>query len=240
MSAEPAAGSSWAVRRLLVLGANGPTGREVVAQALERGLEVVAVTRHPDAFPISDDRVHLVGGDATDPATIDEALPGCDAAISVIGTPYTWGPVEVYSASARALIAAMERNGLRRLVVVTSMGVPRAVHEHGLLRILLLKAWRMTFTRTLYDDMLRMERLVSRSGLDWTIVRPPGLSNDPARGYAVEDTRIEQPAMTRADLGAALLDQLTDTRWIHRIAAVATPGLRLELVRTIRQEVLKR
>jgi putative NADH-flavin reductase len=234
------ASSRSAGRRVLVLGANGPTGRQTVAQALDRGLEVTALTRHPDAFPITHERLDVIGGDATDPATMDTAVAGCDAVISVIGTAYTWKPVEVYSAAARLAVTAMRHHGLRRIVVVTSMGVPRKVDAGGFVQRRLMQLMRSTFSRTLYDDMLEMERIVSISGLDWTIVRPPGLADDPGTGYVIADTRIDEPGMSRADLAAALLDRLTDDRWIGRIAAVATPGLRLDLIKTIRKEVLKR
>ena len=227
-------------RRVLVLGANGPSGRQTVQQALDRGLAVTALTRNPGSFPIRHERLTVLGGDATDPATMDAALAGCDAVISVIGTAYTWKPVEVYSSSARLAVDAMRRSGLRRLVVVTSMGVPREVQAGGLLQRALLRAWRLTYTRTLYDDMLRMERTIVGSGLDWTIVRPPALTDDPAADYAVAETRIDGPAMSRADLAAMLLDQLDGTTWTGRIAAVATPGLGLDVMKTIRREVLKR
>lgn len=227
------------VRHVLVLGANGPTGRQVVRQALDRGLAVTALTRNPDTFPITHGQLHVVGGDATDPTTMNAAVAGCDAVISVIGTAYTFKPVEVYSAAARGAVGAMQQQGLRRIVVVTSMGVPKKVQDGGIVQRRLLQLMRSTFSRTLYDDMLDMERIVIDSGLDWTIVRPPGLSDDPATGYAIADTRIDEPAMSRADLAAALLDQLTDDRWIRRVAAVATPGLRLDVIKTIRKEVFK-
>ena len=238
----PAPGAGRPVTRVLVLGANGPSGRQTVRQALDRGLAVTALTRHPESFPIEHEHLEVVGGDATDRAVMDAAIAGCDAVISVIGTAYTWKPVSVYSASARPLIEAMRRHDLRRVIVVTSMGAPAAseIHEGGLLKTGLLRLLRSTFTRTLYDDMVRMEGIVAASGLDWTIVRPPGLTHDSGSGYAVADTRIDAPAMARADLAAMLLDQVTDERWIGRTAAVATPGLRLDVLKTIRHEVFRR
>ena len=227
-------------QRVLVLGANGPSGRLTVQQALDRGLAVTALTRNPGSFPLRHEHLTVLGGDATDPGTVDAAAKGSDAVISVIGTAYTWKPVEVYSASAGLVVDAMRRHGLRRVIVVTSMGVPRRIDHGRLLQRVLLKIFRMTFTRTLYDDMAKMEHTVSTSGLDWTVVRPPGLSDDPGTGYAVADTRIDLPAMARGDLAAMLLDQLTDRTWIGRTAAVATPGLRLDVIKTIRREVLKR
>ena len=239
MSDDPTR-SPAAPRRILVLGANGPSGRRTVRQALDRGLAVVALTRHPEAFPIEHERLEVIGGDATDPSTMDAAVGRSDAVVSVIGVAYTWSPVDVYSSAARLAIASMRRHGLRRIVVVTSMGVPRKVEEGGPVRRALMQVFRSTFTRTLYDDMLRMEDMVSSSGLDWTIVRPPGLSDDPVGGYEIADSRLDSPAMARDDLAASLLDLLDDDEWVGRTANVATPGLRLELLPTIRKEVLKR
>ncbi len=228
-------------RRVLVLGANGPSGRRTVRQALDRGLGVEALTRRPQTFPIRHERLHVVGGDATDPATVDAAVASCDAVISVIGTAFTWHPVEVYSATARLVVAAMERHGQRRLLAVTSAGVrPADAHEGGVVQGLVFSIVRRTISRTVYDDMEQMEAIVSASSLDWTIVRPPGLTDEPGTGYAVAENRIDGPYCARDDLAAMLLDHLDDDRFVRRIAAVTTPGLRVSAVQTIRRELLKR
>ncbi len=228
-------------RRVLVLGANGPSGRRTVQQALDRGLGVEALTRRPQTFPIRHERLHVVGGDATDPVTVDAAVASCDAVISVIGTAFTWHPVEVYSATARLVVAAMERHGQRRLLAVTSAGVrPADAHEGGVVQGLVFSIVRRTISRTVYDDMERMEAIVSASSLDWTIVRPPGLTDEPGTGYAVAENRIDGPYCARDDLAAMLLDHLDDDRFVRRIAAVTTPGLRVSAVQTIRRELLKR
>ncbi len=229
-----------APRRVLVLGANGPSGRQTVRRGLDRGLEIHALTRHPEAFPIQHARLHVIGGDATDAATIDAAVASCDAVISVIGSAFTWRPVEVYSSSARLLVDAMQRHGRRRLVVVTSGGVPAHVRHGGVVQHLMFLLSRKTFTRTVYDDMEAMERLVSASTLNWTIVRPPVLSDDPGTGYAAAENSIDGPCIAREDLAAMLLDQLDDTHYVRKIAAVATPGLKVDVMKTIRREFLKR
>lgn len=229
------------VRRVLVLGANGPSGRQVVRQALERGLAVDALTRHPEAFPLRHERLHVIAGDATDPAVVDAAVAPCDAVVCVIGAAFTFRPVEVYSASATLVVAAMERHGRRRLVVVTSAGVRAAgSHEGSLLQNAMFSLFRRTISRTVYDDMEAMEATVSASDLDWTIVRPPGLTDEPGPGYAVADTTIDGPYCARGDLAAMLLDQIDDDRYLRRIAAVASPGLHVSAIQTIRRELLER
>jgi uncharacterized protein YbjT (DUF2867 family) len=152
--------------RLLILGANGPTGRQVVRQALARGHRVHALTRHPDAFPLEDDNLEVIGGDATDAAVIDRAVENADAVIGVIGGRFTRKPVNVYSRSAQRLAAAMSRRGPSRLVVFTSAGVHPSHQQQGLAQRTTFTLMRRTLGRTVYDDMVRMETIVSRSDLD--------------------------------------------------------------------------
>ena len=229
-------------RRLLVLGANGPTGRRLVRQALKRGLAVTASTRRPTSFPVEHPGLRVAGGDATDPGVVRDALDGCDAAISVIGSAYTCRPVTVYSRSASALVEAMHETRCRRLVAVTSSGVTPLARRHDLAPAgrTFHRLARRTFGRTVYDDMERMEAVVTASALDWTIVRPPGLTDEPGTGYATAEDVVEGAYCARDDLAAMLLDQLDDARYLRRVAAVATPGLQVDTFQTIRKEMLKR
>jgi putative NADH-flavin reductase len=227
---------------VLVLGANGPSGRRTVQQGLDRGLRVDALTRHPQTFPIEHERLTVVAGDATDPGVVDAAVAPCDAVISVIGAAFTRQPVEVYSASARLVVAAMRRHGRRRLLVVTSSGVtPISERRHTtLLERLLTPVARSTFGRTVYDDMEKMEAIVSSSDLEWTIVRPPGLTDEPGTGYATAETWIAGGYCARDDLATMLLDHLDDHRFVRQVAAVSTPHLRVNTLHTIQRELLKR
>ena len=88
--------------------------------------------------------------------------------------------------------------------------------------------------------MDRMEALVTATSLDWTIVRPPGLTDEPGTGYATRENWIDGNYCARDDLAAMLLDQLDDDRFLRRVAAVATPGLKVKTLQTIRRELLKR
>lgn len=238
--AEPA--SRARPGRLLVLGANGPSGRLVVQQALDRGLHVRASTRRPDTFPLEHDRLDLAGGDATDPSVMEAAVRGCDAVISVIGSAYTRKPVNVYSASARALVAAAEAHTMRRVIVVTSAEVaPESAHQGRFVTDrIVYPLLRNVVGRTVYDDMTQMENLIRRAAFDWTIVRPPGLTSTPGPGYAAAETHIPGAYCARSDLATFLVDQLTDTAYHRKVAAVSSPGLRVNAIQTIRREVLKR
>ncbi|SDD96236.1 Putative NADH-flavin reductase [Auraticoccus monumenti] len=227
---------------MLVLGANGPSGRRTVQQALGRGLRVDALTRRPQGFPTRHERLHVVGGDATDPGVVDAAVAACDAVISVIGAPFTRHPVDVYSTSARLVVSAMQRHGQRRLLTVTSTGLTPVDQRHDIpvLERLLAPLARRTFGRSVYDDMERMESVVSGSDLDWTIVRPPGLTDEPGTGYQSAENWVDGGYCARDDLATLLLDQLDDTRYLRKVVAVSTPGLQVRTWQTIRRELLKR
>ena len=225
--------------RLLVLGANGPTGRQTVQQALGRGYRVDALTRHPESFPVQHDHLRVLAGDATRAEVIDAAVAGTDAVICTIGAAFTRHPVQVYSTSARLLAEAMGRHRKRRLLVVTSSGL--TPHQQaGVVAGVFRGLMRDHVGKTVYDDMEQMEALVSASDLDWTIVRPPGLSDAPGTGYAVAETEVDGGFCSREDLAAMLLDQLEEDRFVRRVAAVATPGLKVSALHMVRHEVLKR
>lgn len=226
--------------RLLVLGANGPTGRRTIRLALDRGYGVAALTRHPETFPLSHPRLRVIAGDATDARTIDSAVADTDAVICTIGAKFTLGPVDVYSTTAKNVITAMRRHRRQRLIVVTSEGVDETRERTGLLQRASFTVMRRVFGRTVYDDMMRMEALVLGSDLDWTVVRPPGLTDEPGTGYATAEDSIDGAFCARDDLAAMLLEQLTDPRYVRRVAAVCTPGLDVGVLSMVRQEILKR
>lgn len=108
--------------RIVVFGANGRTGRQLIGQALDGGHEVVAVTRHPEQMP-SRDRLAVLGGDVTDPAAVHAAVVGGDAVLSVLGAPYSRKPINVYSSGTASIMAAMTQHGVRRLAVAGTAAV---------------------------------------------------------------------------------------------------------------------
>ena len=106
--------------KLAVFGANGPTGRLLTRLALGEDHDVVAFTRHPDAFPIEHPRLEIAAGDVQDAAAVAPAVAGADAVLSALGVPFAKTPVTVYSDGAATIIAGMRAAGVKRFVCVTS------------------------------------------------------------------------------------------------------------------------
>jgi uncharacterized protein YbjT (DUF2867 family) len=224
-----------------VFGASGPTGRLLTRQLLDAGHTVTALVRHPEAAGLSGEGLAVVAGDATNVADTEKALISADAAVSVLGTPYSRQPITLYSESARAIIAAMKTRGVRRLVVTSSVATTGwRDPAWGWLTRTLVRRLLDTLGGTLYADMARMEAMVADSGLDWTIMRPLGLANmEPPTEYAIATDHISGGQTARRDLAAAIVDQLGRTDYIGKAVAVATTNKTVSIPVTIWREGIR-
>ena len=206
--------------RLLLLGATGRTGRELLRQAVERGHDVKAFVRNPGK--LDDIRgVDLRVGSVLDASALDQALQGREAVLSTLGSRR---PAEVFGTSfmtdvMQALVPGMERRGVRRLIVLSAAGVGD-VARYG------PRPTRMAFRtalRAIGRDKARSEALVRRTDLDWTFVYPPALTKGPlTKDYrAAEDLRLKGMArIRRADVAHFMLDQLQDASFSRRNAVI--------------------
>ncbi len=204
--------------KILVIGAGGKTGGEVVKQALAAGHEVTAFVRQADKYNTAN--VRVVEGDATDEAAVEKAVVGQDAVIDTIGgkTPYKETTLETSAAS--AIIKAMQKNDVRRLVVTSMIGEGESKSNSTLFVRLLL----LTFLRGADKDKAAMESAVKASDLDWVILRPAILNDDAATGDArVFDAESGEKAhkITRTDLAAFMLAQLSSDEYLHKAVTIA-------------------
>jgi putative NADH-flavin reductase len=203
--------------RVLVLGATGGTGRAFIEQALVRGHRVTAFVRSPHKLGALAEQVTVCQGDPRRADELRAAMPGHDAVLSALGPPGP-GPTTVIGDCARSTVTAMHSTGLRRLVVV---GVAVLFRE-GLLTAIA----RRTFLRNVAKDSAEMERVVLASGLDWTISRPPRLTNGAlTRNYAIANGRMPPDGrltISRADLAHFLLDEIERPSHVHQVVGLAS------------------
>ncbi|CAH3167701.1 unnamed protein product [Porites evermanni] len=207
--------------KLAVFGASGPSGQEVVKQALAKGHSVTAVVRSPDKFTLSHENLEVVKGDVFQADSLIPILEGKNAVMSCLGfhrgTFFT--PTTLYSKSITEIITAMERNGIERLVCITGIytqndpGNPRWI---TMLR---------PFMRSFINDMVLMENTVMQSNLIYTIMRPPILTNGAATdNYMVAEGQFVPKAsssLSRADLAHFMLKSLQSNEWDKKGMAIA-------------------
>jgi len=229
--------------KLVIFGANGPTGRQAAGQAVTEGHTVTAVTRRPDEYPLSHPRLRVAGADVLDPAAVARVVAGQQAVISVLGVPYSRNPVSVYSEGVAHITQAMTKHGVRRLVCVSStvlFGVP-APGETLFFRKVVEPAIARTIGRTVYEDMRRMEEIVRDSDHAWTVVRPAGLfDRETVSDYQIATSRLPGRFTSRADLGNALLREAVGDRHVGAFVDVRTTEGVPSLLDVIRREAFKK
>jgi nucleoside-diphosphate-sugar epimerase len=229
--------------RIVIFGANGPTGRLLTSQALVAGHEVTAVTRRPTEFPLDDERLRVAGADVHDRRAVDGVVAGADVVLSTLGVPFTRKPVSIYSDGIRNITAAMTRHGVKRIVVVSSSATYPHHHADGglLMNRVLQPIVVATIGRTTYADMRTMEEHLRAGGLDFTIVRPSGLfDTTTVSRYLLHEDQAPGIFTSRADLAASMLEQVTDTRFVGKALAVTTVEGTPTLWQMMRREAVKR
>ena len=199
--------------KLFVIGATGRTGREVVQQALTRGHQVTAFVRSPDGVGAKSEGLAVVKGDATDEEQLFSAMQNHDAVISALGPRKVFKPGSLLHDSALATTRAMKRAGIKRLVVLSAAahfpGVPNRIAS-----FIMRKHMR---------DSLAMEDVVQSNGLDWTIARPPRLTQGGSTRYRSREDAAPRMGFTldRKAVAAFMLDAIEQTKHLHKIVGIA-------------------
>jgi putative NADH-flavin reductase len=228
---------------ITIFGANGPTGRLLTQQALDAGHRVVAATRRPAEFPIAHAGLTVAEVDVYDRAAVSDVVRGSDAVLSTLGVPYSRKPITVYSEGTASIVAAMGAHGVQRLVVVSSSATEPHIHADGpfLLNRVFQPVIVATIGKTMYADMLRMEKLVRTTNLAWTVMRASGLFDLPEpTAYRLDENEAPGVYTARVDLAASMLDQLSDDRYVRKVAAVTTTEVTPTLWSLIKKEALKK
>ena len=215
--------------KLVIFGANGPTGLELCRQALAAGHRVTAAVRRPDDFPLQNDALMIIQAHVMDGSSLAPVIGDADAVLSTLGAAYSRHEICVYSVGTKAIIDAMRASDhCRRLVVVSSgLTVPlsKAPKVRGFFQDSIMQPFlRNVVGRTLYEDMARMEDLLATcDDIEWTIMRPGRLIND----ASVSEYRLDEDfpvgnVTARPDLAAAMLAELGPNGHVHQKIAPTT------------------
>ena len=209
------------IERVLVVGATGGTGRELVSQALEQGYEVTAFVRDPAKLQLTHPRLKITRGDVLDANSVDAAVRDQDAVVSALGHRRLFVPSRVQTDGTRNILRAMEAHGVRRFVCETALGLGNSAGRMGLLGTFFVLP---VILPIYFWDKSRQEQVIAASPLEWVIVRPGVLTNGAKRGvyrhgYDV-GSYIWPARIGRADVADFMLNQLTDDQYLQTAPGV--------------------
>src|SRR5213076_2420275 len=195
--------------KLFVIGATGRTGQEIVQQALARGHHVTAFVRSPENIHLKNERLTILKGNAMDEDELFNAMQNHDAVLSTLGPREVFKPSSMLHDSALATTRAMNRSGVKRLVVLSAAahfpGIPNRIASF--------------IMRNHMRDSLTMEQIVQASGLDWTIARPPRLTQEQYTTYRSREDAAPRIgfSLSRKAVAAFMLDAIEQRKHVRKI-----------------------
>jgi putative NADH-flavin reductase len=204
---------SQTIYNLLIVGANGGIGRQTVQLALQAGHQVTAVVRNPANLTLLHANLKVVKGDLMQPESFKNYLTGIDAVISAVGTKGGFmhdEPTVVYSRGNANLLQAMAEMKVKRVFFISASAIEISPVLPFYVR-LAEKYIVQKLLRHMYDDLRRMEALVKQSDANWTIIRPPQLSDKPVTGVyrvAVNEFLKNCLKISRADVAHYMLNNI--------------------------------
>ena len=223
--------------KLAIVAATGGVGQQLLRQALDAGHDVTAVVRNPARFPAALREARIVTADLADPdpAALEAAIAGTDAVVSGLG-PASNSGAGIATRGTRAMATAMDAAGVKRLVVISAAPVgtlpspsrptpPK--HDPGdgfFMRQLGARFARVAFGKV-YADLADMEDLLRHSDLDWTVIRPPKLTNKPLTGHYRTATAQNVRggwSVPRADVAHLMLAVLSRPETIGQVIGIAS------------------
>ena len=220
------ADSGSANKKIVVIGATARSGRVIIRQALAEGYQVTGLARSPQKLDIEDPKLTLIKGDVRDIESLKAALTGDEVVICMVGKSAPSDPtkpigeVDLYTVMGRNLIEAMKSRGNKRLIMASSTGVEHRVDRDAIAPEgdSMSDMWRFN-ARYLYGDMADMETLIEESGLEYVLLRPGFMVEDPARHdmqFTVGGGTPKQRTITYEDFAEFVLDQVDSDEYLNK------------------------
>ncbi|CCH55268.1 Flavin reductase Short=FR [Fibrisoma limi BUZ 3] len=210
---------------IAVFGATGRTGIPLVQKALEEGYQVRALVRNPQKMTITHPHLIVIQGDALDPRSVSKTIGNSDGVISTLGQDKASSP-DFQTRATQLIIDVMKQNDIRRLISLTGGGVRDAANDKpGFMDnaiVFIMKNVAGKGARQALFDGISHAELIKKSGLDWTIVRGPMLTEDPAKGsYKVGYVgTVPGIKLTRADLADFIMNEFETGQYLHKMPFV--------------------
>lgn len=207
--------------KIIVFGASGGTGIEIVRQALDANHIVTAFARNPAKIFLQHPNLAIFQGDVLDADAVSIAVSGHDAVISALGP--TRPPVpHMMETAAQNIVAAMNKAKIRRLISTTGAGV-RDPKDQPKFIDHLIKGLLTLMARDVLQDSTANVEIIRASGLDWTVVRFPRLLDGSKTGkyrvgYVGKDSGTQ---ISRADGAHFILNELVEGKYIHQMPVVS-------------------
>lgn len=202
--------------KVVIFGANGKTGTLLTEQALAKGHQVTAYVRREGALVQQHPNLKIVTGKLNETNKLKETIKGADVCISALGGSSLFKHSFEIVAGIDLITNLMEKEGVKRFIYLSSMG---AGESRYVMRTFIRFFIADIMLRVPLADHSTNEQRIAKSELQWTVVRPAGLTNGPKTGRLKHGNTIKvlkgNPQISRANVASFIIEQLSDTSYIN-------------------------
>lgn len=203
--------------KVALFGASGRTGKEIMIQSLVKGYQVHALVRNLESIDLKDSKLTLTQGDVLDPIAVEKVVKDADVVLVALGARSS-KEANVHSTGTQYIVDAMNKNGIKRIVVASSAGLFGAKDSSFVFGNII----RPIFLRKIFAEKLNELEILNKSALEWILVRPAALIDGQKTGkYHVTEDKPAGKNITRADVAAFMLGQLNGSKYIRKMPIIS-------------------
>jgi putative NADH-flavin reductase len=211
--------------KIVIFGASGYSGKEVLKQALSQNHEVTVLTRSKKSIDITHKNLIIIEGNVLDNQTVNDILQNKDAVIQClgIGGKGNGKPTTFISDATRIIVEGMEKSNVNRLVCMSNVGAGNSVAFQPWIFNKVILPYFMKWLKVIIDDKNIMEPIIMNSKLNWTIVRCPNIVEKPAKNKVTAslDGKNLKMSISNADVATFMIEQLTDNTYINQAPSIS-------------------
>ncbi len=213
------------IMNVLLLGATGFSGKEVLKKLLHDGHQVTAITRNQHSLLLKHNNLLIIEGDILNADLINTALKNQDAVINClgIGGKGNGKPNNLISNATKILVYAMEIQNVKRIIAMSNVGAGNSRQHQPWVFNRIILPYFMKWLKVIIDDKNIMEKIIMNSKLDWTIIRLPNIIDKKPKRTITDSINGKglKMSITNIDLAHFLANQLNTNKWMHKAPSVS-------------------
>ncbi len=214
--------------KIALLGSTGYVGEEILKECIGHGHQVRVLVRHPEKLGPMASMVEVVEGDYCDPAKVAQTIAGTEIVLSAIG-PTTKRPKNIpeYTRSMveamNSFVATLEREHIKKVIWLSGAATPLNIAEKFNARQKFLRFMLNATARYILDIKTKESQILSRSDLNWIMIRPPAITKGAPTGHVIaDDHKLHGMKIDRADLVNFIMHQMITEKWLHKAPLVCS------------------
>ncbi len=209
-------------KKIALFGASGRTGQHFLTEALKKGYEVKALVRNPQKISQNNPKLAIVKGDVLKIQDVQKVVEGCDIVVSLFGH-VKGSPEWLQTDGTKNIVQSMKEENVERIISLSGGGLPFPEKDKPKFADKLIRTIMKIVVPKVLNDAIKHHEVLKNSGLKWTIVRGPRLTNDPKAGtYRVGWVGVNASTkISRADLADFIVNQVEDDKFNYQMPFVS-------------------